>query len=111
MHAPQIDTREALAVETDNVIQAIGGRETLIADGRAGWRVVRILEAAQRAIVAGGEPVPLGGPRGPGGRGAAPRGGAGWGGRGGHRGGGAAVQGGRRRADPRGWHRGAAGAM
>jgi predicted dehydrogenase len=61
MHAPQIDTREALAVETDNVIQAIGGRETLIADGRAGWRVVRILEAAQRSIVAGGEPIPVDG--------------------------------------------------
>lgn len=50
MHAPQLDTREALAVEVENVVEAIAGREPLIADGRAGWRVVRILEAAQRSI-------------------------------------------------------------
>ena len=50
MHAPQLHTREALAVEADNVIQAILGKEELIADGYAGWRVVRILEAAQRSI-------------------------------------------------------------
>ena len=51
MHAPQLPTREALAVEVENVIQAINGKEPLVADGRAGWRVVRILEAAQRSIV------------------------------------------------------------
>ena len=50
MHAPQLHTREALAVEADNVIQAILGKEGLVADGYAGWRVVRILEAAQRSI-------------------------------------------------------------
>jgi predicted dehydrogenase len=60
MHAPQLDTREALAVETDNVIKAIAGREPLVADGRAGWRVVRILEAAQRSIEQGGAMVALG---------------------------------------------------
>jgi predicted dehydrogenase len=50
MHAPQVETREALAVEVDNVVQAINGKEALVADGWAGWRVVRILEAAQRSI-------------------------------------------------------------
>ncbi len=54
MHAPQLHAREALAVETDNVVQAINGRESLVADGRAGWRVVRILEGAQRSIEQGG---------------------------------------------------------
>ncbi len=54
MHAPQLDTREALAVETDNVVRAINGAEPLHVDGRAGWRVVRILEAAQRSIEQGG---------------------------------------------------------
>lgn len=59
MHAPQLDTREALAVEADNVIQAIHGVEPLVADARAGWRVVRILEAAQRSIDQGGAVLPL----------------------------------------------------
>src|SRR5439155_16420486 len=54
MHAPQLETREALALETDNVINAIGGKEELIADGVAGWRVVRILEAAHNSIQQGG---------------------------------------------------------
>lgn len=57
MHAPQLDTREALAVETDNVVKAINGVETLQVDGQAGWRVVRILEAAQRSIELGGQVV------------------------------------------------------
>src|SRR5881296_1424647 len=46
MHAPQLDTREALAIEVDNVIDAIHGKGELLVNGRAGWRVVRILEAA-----------------------------------------------------------------
>jgi predicted dehydrogenase len=59
MHAPQLDTREALAVEADNIVRAIGGKEPLMADGRAGWRVVRLLEAAQRSIEQGGETIAL----------------------------------------------------
>ena len=59
MHAPQLETREALAIEADNIVKVINGREPLVADGRAGWRVVRILEAAQRSIVHGGETVTL----------------------------------------------------
>lgn len=61
MCAPQLDTREALAIEADNVIAAIAGREPLVADGRAGWRVVRILEAAQRSMEQGGAVVPVNG--------------------------------------------------
>jgi predicted dehydrogenase len=61
MHAPQLDTREALAVEVDNVVEAIRGRAALIADGRAGWRVVRVLDAAQRSIASGGAVVFLDG--------------------------------------------------
>src|SRR5881296_91493 len=63
MFAPHLDTREALAVEVDNVVAAIAGREALGADGRAGWRVVRILEAAQRSIEQGGAVVPVNGVR------------------------------------------------
>jgi predicted dehydrogenase len=61
MFAPQLDTREALAVEADNVIAALEGREELAADGRAGWRVVRILEAAQRSMDQGSAVVPVSG--------------------------------------------------
>jgi len=54
MHAPCLDTREGLAVEAENIINAVRGKEALIVDGWAGWRVVRILEAAQRSIREGG---------------------------------------------------------
>src|SRR5256885_4004990 len=54
MHAPQVGTREGLAVEVENVVRAINGKEPLVADGVAGWRVVRILEAAQQSIAAQG---------------------------------------------------------
>ncbi len=54
MHAPKLDAREALATEVDNIIRATRGQEPLICDGRAGWRVVRILDAAQRSIEQGG---------------------------------------------------------
>jgi predicted dehydrogenase len=59
MHAPKLDTREALAVEADNVVQAIRGQESLVVDGAAGVRVVRILEAAQASIGASGGLVSL----------------------------------------------------
>jgi predicted dehydrogenase len=59
MHAPQLETREALATEVDNVVRALEGKEPLVADGRAGWRVVRILEAAQRSIAEGGSATAL----------------------------------------------------
>lgn len=61
MHAPKLDTREALAVEVENIVAAIEGREPLVSDGRTGARVVRILEAAQRSIEQGGALVALNG--------------------------------------------------
>lgn len=57
MLVPQIDMREALAVETDNVLRAIRGEADLMVDGHDGTRVVRILEAAERSIRQGGAPV------------------------------------------------------
>src|SRR5438093_3162548 len=53
MHAPQLETREGLAVEIENVVRAVNGKEPLMSDGIAGWRVVRILEAAQQSIQQG----------------------------------------------------------
>src|SRR5437867_147875 len=59
MCAPQLEMREALGSEVDNVIQAISGKAALVCDGQAGWRVVRGLEAAQRSIGQGGVGVAL----------------------------------------------------
>ncbi len=63
MHAPRLDGREALAVEVENVVNALRGREPLVSDGRAGWRVVRILEAAQHSLEQSGVLVPVNGVR------------------------------------------------
>jgi predicted dehydrogenase len=59
MVAPQLDGKEALAVEVENIVRAVRGKESLVADGAAGVRVVRLLEAAQRSIAEGGTPVRL----------------------------------------------------
>jgi hypothetical protein len=42
------------------VAAAIHGQQVLVADGRAGLRVVRILEAAERSIKQGGSVIALG---------------------------------------------------
>lgn len=60
MWVPQIATTEALAVEAENVIQAINGKEPLMVSGLDGTRVVRILEAAERSIRSGGAPIAIG---------------------------------------------------
>ncbi len=60
MHAPNLDTREALATEVENIVAALNGTDTLACDGLAGERVVRILEAAQRSIDQAGAVIPLG---------------------------------------------------
>lgn len=57
--APRLDTREALAVEVENALGAITGKSTLVAGGWAGWRIVRVLEAAQRSSEQGGAVVAL----------------------------------------------------
>jgi len=59
MHAPKLDTREALAAEVDNIILAIEGKEPLVVDGLAGFRVVRILDAAQQSIDNHGVRIPV----------------------------------------------------
>ncbi len=50
MWAPQLDMREALGVELAQFVHCIEHRERPTADGLAGWRVVRILEAATRSM-------------------------------------------------------------
>ncbi len=59
MWAPRLDNVEALAVEANHFIECIRSGETPQSDGRAGLRVVRILEAATRSLEKKGEPVEL----------------------------------------------------
>ena len=63
MHAPRIGTQEALAVEAEHLVWCIRTGATPIADGHAGLRAVRILEAAQRSIGSNSAPVMLPGQR------------------------------------------------
>jgi predicted dehydrogenase len=59
MWAPRLDNVEALAIEAAHFVECIATGATPITDGRAGLRVVRILEAAERSLQAGGAPITL----------------------------------------------------
>ncbi len=59
MMAPQLDMSEALGVELREFISCIEGGRTPAADGRAGLRVVRMLEAATTSLRRNGEMVQL----------------------------------------------------
>ncbi|HVZ19095.1 MAG TPA: Gfo/Idh/MocA family oxidoreductase [Terriglobales bacterium] len=59
MWAPRIDQMEALAVETRYFSECVSTGKTPINDGRAGLRIVRILEAANKSLAQGGAPVQL----------------------------------------------------
>jgi predicted dehydrogenase len=53
MRAPKIDGREALSFEAEHILDCIRNGSRPIADGAAGVRVVRIVEAAQTSLDAG----------------------------------------------------------
>ncbi len=59
MWAPQLSVTEALRVEAQHVIDCIRDGQEPLTDGRAGLRVVRILEAATESLLEGGRPVEL----------------------------------------------------
>jgi predicted dehydrogenase len=59
MHAPRLSMQEALAVEAEHLLTCIRTGATPTADGHAGLRTVRILEAAQRSICSNSTPVRL----------------------------------------------------
>ncbi len=61
MHAPRIDTTEALAIEVQHFADCIVNGKTPITDGEAGLRVVRVLEAATRSMSERGRSVPANG--------------------------------------------------
>ncbi len=59
MWAPQLEITEALRVEAQHFIRCITQGERSVTDGRAGLRVVRILEAATQSMNKRGQPVEL----------------------------------------------------
>lgn len=60
MWAPKLEVTEALLVEADHFVRCIQDGEQSLSDGRAGLRVVQILEAASRSLIEKGRPVKLG---------------------------------------------------
>jgi predicted dehydrogenase len=59
MCAPRLDTREALAIELEEFARCIVTGERPSADSAAGWRIVRILEAATRSMQERGRTIEL----------------------------------------------------
>jgi predicted dehydrogenase len=59
MHAPKIDTTEALMVEVRHLVDCISTGRQPVTDGIAGLRVVELLEAASRSMKNRGELVEL----------------------------------------------------
>jgi predicted dehydrogenase len=61
MSAPRLDIAEALQVEVAHFVDCIQTGATSITDGRAGLRIVQILEAAEESLRDQGAFVPLAG--------------------------------------------------
>jgi len=59
MWAPRVEQTEALASETRYFIECISKNETPFNDGRAGLRIVRLLEAADKSLKSRGIPIEL----------------------------------------------------
>jgi predicted dehydrogenase len=60
MWAPQVEHTEALKKELEYFADCINSNRTPINDGRAGWRVVQMLEAANKSVKCRGAMVELG---------------------------------------------------
>jgi predicted dehydrogenase len=57
MWSPRVSLTEALRVETEHFVECVRTGRQSMTDGRAGLRVVRILEAASKSLQSGGHPV------------------------------------------------------
>ncbi len=55
----EFDRTEPLRLECEAFLRAVAMREPPLTDGESGLRVLRVLQAAQRSLVTGGEPMPL----------------------------------------------------
>jgi predicted dehydrogenase len=58
---PKIDTTEALQRVAQEFVRSIAEDRQPLTDGMSGYRVVRLLEAAQESLDGGGREIPLGG--------------------------------------------------
>ncbi len=56
---PRVDMREPLRLECQHFIDCIVNGQTPLSDGRNGVQVLRVLDAGQRSLERGGEPVVL----------------------------------------------------
>ena len=59
MHAPSIDTTEALSLVVKEFADCIAENRPAMTDGEAGIRILRILEATDRSIKQGGANVSI----------------------------------------------------
>jgi len=59
MLAPLVPNTEALATEAAHFAECVAENKRPISDGKAGWNVVRILEACEQSLKAGGQRVTL----------------------------------------------------
>jgi predicted dehydrogenase len=59
MWAPQVEHTEALKKELEYFVECIQGNRTPINDGKAGWRVVQMLEAANQSLKSRGAMIEL----------------------------------------------------
>jgi predicted dehydrogenase len=60
MWAPRVEQTEALQLEARYFLDCVNSGQRPFNDGRAGLRVVRMLEAIQKSLKRNGEPVPVG---------------------------------------------------
>lgn len=59
MTAPKIDSTEALRLMSREFLDAINENRAPLTDGHAGYRVVQVLEAANRSLAENGKMIPL----------------------------------------------------
>ncbi|MDQ6824201.1 MAG: Gfo/Idh/MocA family oxidoreductase [Candidatus Eremiobacteraeota bacterium] len=59
MHAPRLETAEALSYEIRNIVETLQNKTVAVADGEAGLRVVSVLEAADESLSRSGVCVPI----------------------------------------------------
>lgn len=61
MWAPQVEHTEALRAEAEYFVKCIKSAQQPVNNGQAGWRIVRMLEAANQSVLARGSAVELSG--------------------------------------------------
>ena len=59
IHIPRVEEVEPLRVECEHFVDCINAGQAPATDGMSGWRVVSVLEAANRSLKMGGRPVAI----------------------------------------------------